>query len=246
MQVSEEQEKMLAQISLNQIIQQYQIQILPSSHPVSRYVNRVTQKIISAIQRNQETATLVPPGTKWRVFVIDAPIANAFVLPGGEIFVFTGILSIASTEDGLAAVIGHEIAHKLVRHVAEKVSFHQFIGIATAILQIIITGDAHMPFGEAIKNLLIYLPFSRKCETEADYIGLLLMAQACFDPAEAVQVWRRMEAQEKGLKPPAFMSTHPGHRDRIGQMEQWLPEARRRYEENGCCNMDGFPSFFKL
>lgn len=229
MQISPEQEQILAQISLQEITKQYGKDILPPNHPASRYVKKVAQRIIEALPPG-----LVPDDTKWSVHVINAPIANAFVLPGGEIFVFTGLLPIAGSEDGLAAVLGHEIAHKVARHVAEKMSFYQFASIALGLFQVLLTGDLHIPFSGIVKDLLVFLPFSRKCEIEADYIGLLLMAQACYDPAEAVQVWRRMEAQENGPKPPAFLSTHPGHRQRIEKMREWLPEARRRYEEKGC------------
>ena len=104
MQVSGEQEKWMAKVSFDEIMQQYGNAILPSYHPVARYVNKVAQRIIDAID-----PALVQPGTKWKIFVVDAPIANAFVLPGGEIFVFTGILPVARNEDGLAAVIGHEV-----------------------------------------------------------------------------------------------------------------------------------------
>jgi predicted Zn-dependent protease len=104
MQVSGEQEKWMAKVSLEEIMQQYGGAILPAYHPMTRYVNKVAQRIIDAID-----PALVQSGTKWRIFVVDAPVANAFVLPGGEIFVFTGILPVAHNEDGLAAVIGHEV-----------------------------------------------------------------------------------------------------------------------------------------
>lgn len=243
MQVSEDQEKMLAQISLQEVMKQYGPAILPPSHPASRYVNKVAQRVIAAIQPELTSAD-----TMWKVYVIDAPIANAFVLPGGEIFVFTGMLPIAANEDGLAAVIGHEIAHKIARHVAEKVSFYQFTSIAMMLFQVLIAGDLQMPFGDAIKNLLVFLPFSRKCEIEADYIGMLLMARACFDPAETAQVWRRMADQEKGPRPPAFLSTHPGHFERINKINEWLPEARRQFSDAGCYeqNKSILDSFFRM
>lgn len=239
MQVSKNQEQILAEISLQEIVKQYGQAILPPSHPVSRYVSKVAHRIINAID-----PALIQPDTKWKIYVIDAPVANAFVLPGGEIFVFTGILPITANEDGLAAVIGHEIAHKIARHVAEKVSFYQFFTIATTILQVLITGDMHMPLADVVKNLLVFLPFSRKCEIEADYIGLLFMSQACYDPSEAVHVWKRMEAMEKGPKPPAFLSTHPGHHERIEKIQNWLPEARRKFEESGCYDST-LKGFFK-
>ena len=164
MQVSHTQEQALAQVSYDEIMKQYGPAILPAHHPVAQYVNRVATKIIGSVD-----PALVQEGTRWRVYVVDAPVANAFVLPGGEIFVFTGILPIVANEDGLAVVLGHEIAHKVARHVAEKVSFHQFISIASGLVSVLLTGDVHVPYGDIVKNLLVFLPFSRKCEVECSH-----------------------------------------------------------------------------
>ena len=103
--MSEVQEEYLAKMSLAEITNQFGHMILPPSHPHSRYVEEVAHRIINALDQS-----LVNPNTEWRVFVVQSPIANAFVLPGGEIFVFTGLLPIAANEDGLAAVLGHEVA----------------------------------------------------------------------------------------------------------------------------------------
>lgn len=115
--------------------------------------------------------------------------------------------------DGMAAVLGHEISHQLARHSAEKLSFAKIL----LVLQITISLfgiDPSFVFNTFTTNLLMMMPFSRKCETEADDIGLQLMAQACYDPREAIQVWRRMEkATESGV--PQFASTHPSHKNRI-------------------------------
>lgn len=115
MQVSPDQEKWLAKVSLEGIMAQYGQHVLPAHHPTVRYVNRVTQRLVAALD-----PALIQAGTSWRVFVIDSPLANAFVLPGGEIFVFTGILPIAATEDGLAAVLGHEVRRVLGQHPSPK------------------------------------------------------------------------------------------------------------------------------
>jgi predicted Zn-dependent protease len=228
MAMSTTQEKALAQLSLQQILGEFQNGILPPNHPAVQYVERITKRILNVID-----PSLTGSDTRWRVFVIESPIANAFVLPGGEIFVFTGLLPIANGEAGLAAIIGHEIAHKLVRHSAEKMSFYQFFSVAASILQIFVMGGEQVPFAGLLQQLFLFLPFSRRMEVEADYIGLLLMARACYDPKEAIGVWQRMEASE-GKNPPAFMSTHPSHHERIKKIKGWMPAALAEYEAAGC------------
>lgn len=232
MSMNETQESQLAEMSLHQVIEQYRGSILPRTHPAVHHVERVARRIISAID-----PSLVTPGARWRVFVIEAPTANAFVLPSGDIFVFTGLLPIAGSEAGLAAIIGHEVAHKVARHGAEKMSFYHLFSLASTLVQIFITGGADWglgPLSGVLQNLFLFLPFSRKCEVEADYIGLLLMARACYDPHEAMGVWERMQKSSQGRDVPVFISTHPSHERRIEKIQTWMSEARHAYEEAGC------------
>lgn len=232
MSMSEAQENQLAEMSLHQVLEQYRGSILPRNHPTVRHVERVARRILGTLE-----PALVNTGTRWRVFVVDAPTANAFVLPSGDIFVFTGLLPIANSEAGLAAIIGHEVAHKLARHGAEKMSFYHFFSLASTLVQIFITGGTDWgvgPLSSILQNLFLFLPFSRKCEVEADYIGLLLMARACYDPREAVGVWERMQKSGQGREAPAFISTHPSHEHRIEKIQTWLAEAQRVYEDAGC------------
>jgi len=137
---------------------------------------------------------------------------NAFVLPGGKVFVYSGILPIAKNDDGIAAILGHEIAHNLARHAAEQLSslvllapirwgfiYLDYTGITWGLGRIL--GDLAMELG-------LMMPASRKQESEADYLGLLMMAKACYDPKAAVKVWERMEAAANtGI--PQWLSTHP-------------------------------------
>lgn len=241
MTMSEAQEEALSELTLRQVIQEYRRAVLPPSHPAVRHVERVARRIISSI-----SPELISPDTQWRIFVVESPVANAFVLPGGEIFVFTGILPIAGNEDGLAAIIGHEVAHKLARHSAEKLSFYQFFSVASSVLQVLIMGDFGTPLRDLLQQLFLFLPFSRKCETEADYIGILLMAKACYDPEQAVGLWQRMSQASKGRQPPPFMSTHPSNEARVEKIKEWLPRARQEYENAGCPQKDLFyNSLFK-
>lgn len=237
MAMSEAQEKVISELSFRQVIQEFHGAILPPTHPAVRYVERVASKIIASI-----SPRLIAPETQWRIFVVDSPVANAFVLPGGEIFVFTGILPVAANEDGLAAIIGHEVAHKLARHGAEKMSVYQFFTVAFNILQIFIVGDLGSPLRDLLQELFLFLPFSRKCEKEADYIGILLMAKACYDPEQAIGLWERMSRAAKGPQPPAIMSTHPSNQARIDNIRKWLPQALKEYENAGCHQKQDFYS----
>ncbi|KDN41443.1 hypothetical protein K437DRAFT_226755 [Tilletiaria anomala UBC 951] len=176
--------------------------------------------------------------TDWEVFVIhDDSEKNAFVLPGGKIFVFTGILPICKDEDGLATVLGHEIAHQLARHGAEKMAGFKVLIAGAAILELL---GLDIGLSRAALTLLLQLPNSRKTEIEADYIGLRLMSQACFDPRQAQHLWRRMQASEGtqtggiGEVLEGMLSTHPVTRSRIENMQKWLPEAEQIRDASGC------------
>lgn len=169
--------------------------------------------------------------TEWEVFVIDDKTTNAFVVPGGKIFVFTGILPVAANDDGLATIMGHEIAHQVLRHTAERVSFAKILmGVAW-----IVQGLLGMDYGitQAATTLALEFPQSRTAESEADKVGLHLMSRACYDPSEAPRVWQRMSEIEK-TSVPAFLSTHPSNKNRFKRMEEWLPEARSIRAASNC------------
>jgi predicted Zn-dependent protease len=170
----------------------------------------------------------------WEVVVFKDKSANAFALPGGKIGVHTGILPVANSADQLAAVLGHEVGHVIARHGAERVSQ----GLATQsglILADILLGQS----GNENRGLVmaglglgaqfgVLLPFSRKHESEADEIGLMLMAKAGFNPQESVTLWQNM-AKAGGGKPPEFMSTHPSNDTRIRHLRSNMAEAMRVY-----------------
>ena len=174
-------------------------------------------------------------------------MVNAFCLPGGKVAVFTGILKHTKTDTGLATVMGHEIAHALQRHGVERMSRSILDQIAQ--LGAIGAAAAGQSSGGAIQGLLgaygvnVSLPFNRKQESEADYIGLRLMSQAGYDPREAVPFWERMSGCPRQMIDklcfrsqhaiPEFLSTHPSDVTRINQLEAWLPEAMRYYQGAG-------------
>jgi len=197
-------------------------------------VMRVAERIVDAAMRSRYADAA--KRFQWQVVVIKDRMANASCLPGGKITVYTGILPVAANEDGLAAILGHEIAHALARHGAERVSQTSLaqLGMAGANLAMASQSVNRNTQQQVMQALAlgaqygVLLPYSREHESEADYIGLLLAAQAGYNPEESVRVWQRME-QAGGQQPPEFLSTHPSHGTRIGQLQQWMPEALSHY-----------------
>lgn len=171
----------------------------------------------------------------WAFALIESPQINAFCMPGGKIGVFTGILPVAQNNAGLAAVLGHEIAHAVAKHGAERLS-------QTLVAETVLKGadvamgnrrdhDIIMAALGLGTNFGVLMPFSRQHENEADRIGLMYMAQAGYDPREAIQLWKRM-AQQGGGNPPEFLSTHPSAKTRIKNLEKYLPAALASYERS--------------
>ena len=200
-------------------------------------VKRVAARIVEAAKRSKYAE--MAQRFQWEVTVIkDDQTANAFALPGGKMAVYTGIFPMAKTEAGLAAVMGHEVVHALARHGAERMSQGQATSIGVQVLGTaagIGTGSAAL--GQATMAALgvgaqvgMLLPFSRKHESEADYIGILLAADAGYDPRESVALWERMGQMSGGGAPAEFMSTHPSHETRIDQLKKWMPEAMAIYQ----------------
>ena len=160
--------------------------------------------------------------------------ANAWCMPGGKIAVYTGILKYTQDEQGLAVVMGHEVAHALARHGNERMTAQ--LGVAALSIGLAVGLSGHDPttrnlflgaFG-AGASVGVMLPFSRSHETEADKLGLQLMARAGYDPNAAIPFWKRM-GESGGQKPPEFLSTHPSNETRIRNIEEFLPEALMYY-----------------
>ncbi|WVF65807.1 hypothetical protein IAT40_000544 [Kwoniella sp. CBS 6097] len=162
--------------------------------------------------------------TEWEVYVIDdRKTKNAFVLPGGKIFVFTGILPVSANDDGLATVLGHEVAHQVARHPAERMSSMKVLFALGFLLESL---GLDVGITRLLLTFMLQLPNSRKNESEADFIGLRLMSKACFNPTESTKMWQRMSESEGGQGLPTdFLSTHPANAKRIKQLEKWMPDA---------------------
>lgn len=172
------------------------------------------------------------PGWKWEVNTITSKELNAFCMPGGKIMFYSGLIQqLRLTDDEIAVVMGHEIAHALREHSREQVSqavaAQTAIGIGTALLGL---GDATASVANTAYEALIATRFSRSDETEADRIGLELSARAGYDPRAGVTLWKKMLSANNGGSPPEFLSTHPAETRRIQQIESLLPTVMPLYE----------------
>ena len=170
------------------------------------------------------------------ILVDDDKIKNAWCMPGGKIAIYTGILKITKNKDGLAAVMGHEIAHAVAKHSIERASRALVFNVGTAALDIFTGGaisNTRRTTGVDVAGMLrrfgIDNPFGRKQEREADYLGLIFSSLAGFDIRESVKVWERMKEAHKGQEPPEWMSTHPSSANRIESLKNWIPEIIIKY-----------------
>ena len=173
---------------------------------------------------------------QWEFNLVEDDTPNAWCMPGGKVVFYTGILPYTKTEAGLAVVMGHEIAHAVARHGNERMSQQmgiQALGTGLAIALNEKPAETQQMWMTAFgvgANVGVMLPFSRSHENEADKMGLIFMAMAGYDPAEAVEFWKRM-SQIDGQKPPEFLSTHPADETRIRNLRAFLPEAMKYFKE---------------
>ena len=196
-----------------------QARLVPSG-PEKEMVERVMQRL---------AAVADDAGYAWEVRLIDdAETVNAFAMPGGKMAVYTGILPVCATEEGLAVVMGHEIGHVVAQHGTERMTQALGVELAFSMLNV---GDYEALAREGLKYF-VELPFSRSHESEADHIGLIYMARAGYDPRTAPEFWSRMAQRSSGA-PPEFLSTHPSHETRIKNLQELLPEAIAVYEGRG-------------
>lgn len=168
-------------------------------------------------------------GGSWEIQTFESKDVNAFALPGGKIGVYTGLLKVATTQDQLAAVVGHEITHVLAGHSAARVSNQMAAQLGAAVVAAG-TGMSPEMIGTGANYLLI-LPNSRGDETESDVLGMQLMARAGFNPNAAITLWQNMAKASGGQAPPEFASTHPSNQTRIQDLQRDLPKAMPLYEQ---------------
>lgn len=198
-------------------------------------VDRVARRVTEKSGQNK----------KWEWILIESPEANAWAMPGGKIAVYTGILPIVKTEAGLAAVLGHEVAHVTLNHGQESYARAVKGNVAGLVIgAATVVGGQMLCQSEICKTLtglggaaagfaLTFFDhkFSREDETEADKEGLSYMARAGYAPEEAIGVWERMAEHTKGQEPPEFLSTHPSSKTRQKNIKGWLPEAQESYSK---------------
>ncbi len=221
--VSEQQERRMGLASFKEILAKEKL----SGDPMlNERISRIGMRIAAATGRNDY---------EWEFRVIDDDkTLNAFCLPGGKVAVYTGILPVAQDDAGIAAVIGHEVAHAIARHGGERLSQEMLVAGLT-VATVVATRDARkrdlyaglLGAGAAVGFLL---PYSRLHEAEADRMGMIYMAKAGYDPRAAIDLWQRMAVEGKDkTKPPEFLSTHPADETRIANLRRWLPEALGHY-----------------
>lgn len=195
----------------------------------AKRVERIGQDIAAVAEK---------PEYEWLFKVIESKEVNAFCLPGGKVFVYTGIIDlVGDNDDELAAIMGHEVAHALARHGAERSSQSNMasVGITAASVAVGVATDSNtmagvaMTGGSVAAQLGLLLPYSRMHESEADHIGVILAAKAGYDPRAAISLWKKMAALNDGKEPMGILSTHPLNKDRIANLEKLMPEVMKYY-----------------
>ena len=230
MMVSPQQEQALGFQAEREILKKEKIS---TDKALNERIRRIGMRIAKATGLNLD----------WKFYVIEKPdVPNAFCLANGHVFVYTGILKYADNDAQLATVMAHEIGHAIAHHVAEQVSMAMVTNAAATAAAIAIQHNVRSSGEQAAymaalglgANLGVVLPYSRMMESEADHIGLMLMAKACYDPREAIKFWEKFA--KKGNEPISYFSTHPSSEQRIEQLKELMPQAMKIYRENGCEN----------
>jgi len=202
-------------------------------------VRRVGTRIQKGVESyfNQKGMADQLAGYQWEFNLVENNQVNAWCMPGGKVVVYTGLLPVTQTEAGLAVVLGHEIAHAVAEHGAERMSQEMLTQLGGAALSAAMkdkpseTQNLWMSVYGVGAQYGALLPYSRLHESEADHLGLIFMAIGGYDPNESVTFWQRMSASNKGQAPPEFMSTHPADETRIADLAKELPEARQYYQK---------------
>jgi predicted Zn-dependent protease len=216
--------------------------LLPDYHRYSKLVRAVGMRV-AQVASSEDFGTVVNlqhmKGLQWDFAVIQSPVPNAFVVPGGKVVVFTGLLNLLNSEDELAAVLAHETAHVLARHHAERMSTMNLI----TLIRLLFYALVGLSVPQSALYLGVFLPYSRLAEHEADYIGLRLMARACHNPEACISMLSKLGEKEHQmernvLKVPAFFSTHPLTNDRVQRVKKEMKEALKMYDLNCSARRD--------
>ena len=227
------------QASLQEYASFMQTAAVSTNKTQSAMVTRVGQRIAAATEAYLKYAGLEEELQyyAWEFNLVKSDEINAWCMPGGKIVVYEGIMNLASSDDELAVVIGHEVAHAIAKHSNERMSQQvlaqygaQAIGIFTSGKSAATQQIAQQVYGLGAQYGVMQ-PFSRKHESEADKMGLVLMTIAGYNPDVAVTFWQKMQASSSS-NVPEFMSSHPSHETRIADIKKWLPEVKKQYGGN--------------
>ena len=243
-----EEEVQLGAQAFQQVLGDAQAQgaLMSPEAQVSQQIRAIAQRLITKVPQvtadlaamHQQEAPTIHQDFRWDVAVIQSDQANAFVLPGGKIAVYTGLLPVAQTEDAMAVVMGHEIAHALLRHGSQRIAQQELVQMGQMAAGMAIGGmdpqqqQAVMAALGAGAQYGFILPYGRSHETQADQVGLMLAAAACYDPRQAIPLWERMSASSGGQQPPEFASTHPDPANRIQTLQSRMPQALEFHQRN--------------
>lgn len=203
----------------------------------TQMVKNVGDRIRQAVERYSRENDLSLEGYEWEFNLVEDDAKNAWAMPGGKVVVYTGLLSVARNDAGLAVVMGHEIAHAIAKHGSERMSQGLLVemgGIALSQAMSKYPAQTQNIFMKSYgvgANVGVMLPFSRTHESEADHLGLIFMAMAGYDPHVAVGFWQDMAAAKTGSAPPEFLSTHPSDQTRIENIQELIPQAIPYYQQ---------------
>ena len=201
-------------------------------------IKKIGSKMENSIDKYFTSNNLENPTSnfEWEYILIEKKTRNAWCMPGGKIAIYTGILEATKNTDGLAAVMGHEIAHAVAKHSVERASRGVLINTGTQLVDIFSGGklsQVNRATGMNTVGMLSQIglmnPFSRKQESEADYLGMIFSSLSGYDIRETVQLWERMKKLNKGKEPAEFMSTHPSSENRIKNLQNWMNEIILKY-----------------
>lgn len=211
----------MAQLGSQSFEQMKQSEKLSTDKQLNAYVHCVADAITKQVPKQASFE-------QWEVVVFDSNQVNAFALPGGKIGVYTGLLKVATNQDQLATVLGHEVAHVLANHGNERMSRSQITNTGLQITDIALSGSEYRSMTMGALGLGVQygitLPYGRTQETEADIMGIDLMAKAGFEPQQSIQLWKNMAKASAGNQPPELLSTHPSHQSRIKDLTQEIKQ----------------------
>ena len=216
---------------------------LDASHPTAKQIEGIARRLVAraseveaqlAAENSQPSPDLART-FDWSVAVLESEQANAFCLPGGKMAVYTGLIPVTQNENAMAIVMGHEIAHALLRHGSQRMAQQKLVQIGQMAAGVAV-GEMDMQQQQMLMAALgaglqygVVLPYGRDHETQADEVGLMLAAAACYDPHEAVPLWNRMSGIGGGARPPEFASTHPDPANRIANLQALMPRAEQYF-----------------